>query len=134
MDNPIYRQKLINIGTGATTATGGSNSTAVDMQGWDSVTFLGRFAAAATDSIMNVAGGTATGSVSDYAGTGVRNKTGVRITVYRPIHRYVRAEYASATTVAVGDTWAILSSGRQGAVAATDNVGEFHASPAVGTA
>ena len=132
-NNPIYNCKIINTASTRAAATTDVDATFVDTQGWDGVVFLGRIASAATTNQMHAAMATATGgSVTELAGTAVRNKTHVRLDVYRPRQRYVRQEFERAS-VALGDSWAILYNGRDGAVAATDNVGEFHASPTGGT-
>ena len=132
-NNPIYDYKIISTASTEGAATTDIDATFVDTQGWDGVLFLGRIASAATTNQMHAAMATATGgSVTEMAGTAVRNKTHMRLDVYRPRQRYVRQEYERAS-VALGDSWAILYNGRNGAVAAPHNVGESHARPTGGT-
>ena len=132
-ENVIYNQKIINIATTVGAATATVNTSAVDTQGWDGVCFIGRWAAAATTSSIKAANSTASGGTyTDLVGTKILNKTHWRLDIYRPRERFNRIEYHRGSA-AFGDTWAILYNGRAN-VPATDNVGEFHASPTEGTA
>lgn len=132
MANQIYRTEIINVATTQAAATTTQTTTAVDMQGYDGVVFLGRFAAAATTNSANVAQATATGGTfADLAGTAQRNVTDFRIDIYRPEERYVRLEYHRAS-VALGDTWAIQYAGRN--LSSSTQTFEFHATPTEGTA
>ena len=129
----IRTHKILNIATTRAAATTTQNTSAVDMQGFDAVTFFGRWKTAATTSNVNVAQSTASGGTyTDLTGTKVLNKTHWRIEVYRPRERFLRVEYHRGSA-AFGDTWAVLSQPRRGTTI-TANVGEFHASPTEGTA
>lgn len=135
-NNPIYRDRLTNVSTGAATGGTAVNSAAVDMQGWDGVVFVGRLATSNAGNHMNAAQATATGATfNDLESTAITDETHMRLDIYRPQKRYVRAEFdRSGTNTAVGDVWAIQYNGRDLPVSTSDNVGEFHATPTEGTA
>jgi len=130
----INRTRMVHVLANQAAATTTQNSSAVDMQGWDGVVFVGRFATVhATTKYVNIAQSTASGGTfSDLAGTAVRGKTDFRIDVWKPRERYLRAEYHRASGV-LGSTWAIQYNGRRLPATATDAF-EIHNSPTEGTA
>lgn len=134
MSNLSRRTKMVHILANQAAATTTQNTSAVDMQGFDGVVFIGRFATVhATSKSFNVAQSTASGGTfSDLAGTAIRGKTDFRVDVYRPRERYLRGEYHRASG-ALGSSWAILYSGRRLSTTATETL-EVHLSPTEGTA
>ncbi len=113
MSNLGTRSKMIHVLANQTAATTTQNSAAVDMQGWDSVVFIGQYATVhATTVGVNIAQSTASGGTYvDCAGTTRRGVTDWRIEVNKPLKRYLRAEIHRVSGV-LGSTWAIQYNGR----------------------
>ena len=133
MQTLIQNTKILNIATTRAAATTTQQHGPVDMSGWDSVCFMGRFKTANANNKVNAAQSTASGGTfSALAGTSVGNKTHWRLDIHRPRERWLKL-VVHRGSVAYGDVWAILYNGRR-LTTITDNVGEFHASPTEGTA
>lgn len=113
MSNLIYRSEIINIATSRGAATSTVNSSIVDTAGYDSATFIGRFATAhATTEGAQVMQATATGaSFAAANGAVARAVTDYRIEVTKPRKRYLRVR-TSRQSGALGDQWVILSNSR----------------------
>lgn len=114
----------------AGTATGGRNSSFVDMQGADGVYFVGRFGTAATQNFAQLAHASATSSSGTNLGsTIVRNQTHFRIDAYRPSKRFVRLRQVIGSASVQGDAWAIRYNLRRRSATATTQDGTFVATP-----
>lgn len=117
------------------------NSDAVDMQGWDGVTFLASIGTAAVDNGVKAQQDTASGmgSAADLANTKILSdgvQTDFVLDIYKPQERYVRCAVLRATSTTIEAVWAIQYRGIKKPVsnATAAQATELHASPAEGTA
>lgn len=122
----------------ATQASAGTaiNTDSVDMQGWESVVFLGGIATANAGNYVNAADSADDVTFGDLAATKVTpgsNNESFAIDIVRPVNRYVRLEFvrAGANTV-LESVYAIRYNGRKAPI--TNDNAETHVSPAQGTA
>lgn len=108
MSNLIFRTEMVNIATARGAATSTVNSAVVDMQGHESVCFLGRFATVhATTEGAQVVQASATGAAfTAITGAVARAVTNYRIDVHKPVKRFLKVK-TSRQSGALGDQWAI---------------------------
>lgn len=122
--------------------TGDVTTTVIDMEGWDSVLFIGLYGTAASNNICHLEQDTALGfgdDSQDLEGTLVgagSSDEAIWVEVVNPTDRYVRAIFQRGTSSDLGPVLAILKGGK---TFPADNTisgtiyGEIFSSPAEGT-
>jgi hypothetical protein len=122
---------------GTTTIDG----TALDMQGYEGVVFVGSVVTAAVNNGIKAQQGQASNlsDAADLAGTAVlldATKTQMVLDVYRPEERYVRCQVVRGTSTVIDSVWAIQYGARVEPVSnvTAAQAAELHVSPAEGTA
>lgn len=135
--------KAVKVQDHTTAATSAVTSDAVNMAGYEGVTFLSSFGTAAADNTIKLQQSSDNGDAdgfSDIEGTSVSSGTtdeDVWVEVYRPTKQYVRAVFARGTSSTLESVWAFQWGARQEPVSNVVSgtiIGERSASPAEGTA
>lgn len=139
--NLLTSGKLTLVSGLSTAATTAVNGTAVDMAGYSSVMFFGRYGTAAADNLLHVEGSTAasTGPFEDLTGTsvgaGASDETQA-IEIVRTKYRYLRPVADRGTSTTVIGMWALQHGARSypvdNTVAGTIH-SEISVSPTTGT-
>lgn len=123
--------------------TAATNTTAVDMAGYDGVIFLTSFGTAAANNVTKAQCSSDNGSsdaFADMTGTGLgvgSSDEDQWVDVFRPVERYVRAVITPDTSSTIENCWAIQYGAQSLPVDNTTSgtiYGEGHVSPAEGTA
>lgn len=132
--------KLTKVTDHTSAGTSAVNSGSVDMAGFEGVIFFSSFGTAASNNTVEAAQSTDDSTFADLIGTSVTSGSSdedVWIDIYRPLERYVRAEFARGTSTTLESIWAIQYGARKQPVDNTTSgtiVGEAHVSPIEGTA
>lgn len=139
--NLLTSAKLTNLSGYTSAGTTAVSGTAVDMAGYDSVMFFGRFGTAAADNLLHVEGSTAasTGPFEDLTGTavgaGASDETQA-IEIVRTKYRYLRPVADRGTSSTLVGMWGIQHGARScpvdNTVAGTIH-SEISVSPTTGT-
>jgi hypothetical protein len=140
--NLSSRVKLLKVKDHSAANTTDVTSDEVDTAGYDGVMFVTSFGTAATDNTLKAQQDIVTGmaSAADLLATSVTSGASdedVWIDIYRPQERFVRVVAERGTSSTLESIWAILYNPRSMPVdnATTGTIiGEFHQSPAEGTA
>lgn len=135
--------KILKIQDHTAAGTDAVTSSAIDMNGYDSVMVLSSFGTAAAGNTVKLQASSDDGSADDYSdleGTSTTSGTSdedVFVDLKRAPKRYIKAVFARGTSSTLESVWALLYNARSLPVDNTTSgtiAGEQHTAPAEGTA
>lgn len=117
MNTFLDNNKIVKVADAATAATTAVSSSAIDMSGFDAVTFFSTIATANAGNLIKIQtdDNSSFTSAADVTGaTAIAATDGdiVAVELTQPVERYVRAQIVRGASTVTGEIWAILSKSR----------------------
>lgn len=113
----LNNNKIIKVADAATAATTAVSSSAVDMSGFESITFFSNIATANAGNFIKIqtddnSGFTSAADVTGAAAIAATDGNIVAVELTQPVEKYVRAQIVRGASTATGEIWAVLSKAR----------------------